>query len=122
MKNAPAQLIARTLAVRTAAHLAHLQTSSYAQHVALGDFYSSIIDTMDEYAEVYMGLFGMDDVQDVPEVAIPAQRPLVFLTTFHEWLSENYEACSRGETCLKNLLDEMKATTARTMYKLRFLK
>jgi hypothetical protein len=39
----PAEFIARAFAVRTAAHLAHLQSRSYAEHVALGGFYDSLV-------------------------------------------------------------------------------
>lgn len=38
-----AELIARCFAARTAAHIAHLQTTSYAQHVALDEFYNVIV-------------------------------------------------------------------------------
>jgi hypothetical protein len=38
-----AELIARCFAARTAAHIAHLQTTSYAQHVALDEFYNAIV-------------------------------------------------------------------------------
>lgn len=43
----PAEFVARSFAVRTAAHLAHLQSRSYAEHVALGGFYDSLIDLVD---------------------------------------------------------------------------
>ena len=50
------KFIAESLAVRTAAHLLHLSSRSYAQHNALGDFYEALTDLADKYAEVYMGL------------------------------------------------------------------
>ena len=50
------QFIADSLALRTAAHLAHLSADSYSEHVALGEFYEALLDLVDSYAEVYMGL------------------------------------------------------------------
>jgi len=50
--------VARAFAVRTAAHIAHLTTQSYAQHVALDEFYTTLLDLTDRYAEVAMGREG----------------------------------------------------------------
>lgn len=36
---------------RTNAHIAHLQTKSYARHMALNDFYEEVIDIADKFAE-----------------------------------------------------------------------
>ena len=47
MTYACAELVARCFAARTSAHLAHLTTTSYAQHVALGDFYDAIASGAD---------------------------------------------------------------------------
>ena len=55
----PAEFIARAFAVRTAAHLAHLRSRSYAEHVALGGFYDALIGLVDSYAEAHQGLFGL---------------------------------------------------------------
>ena len=35
--------VARAFAVRTAAHVAHLTTTSYAQHIALDEFYTALL-------------------------------------------------------------------------------
>lgn len=36
---------------RTNAHIAHLQTTSFAQHKALNEFYDGILDIADSFAE-----------------------------------------------------------------------
>lgn len=71
----PAEFIARAFAVRTAAHLAHLQSRSYAEHVALGGFYDPLVDLVDSYAEAYQGLFGL--IEDYP--ATPAPLSLIHI-------------------------------------------
>lgn len=43
---------------RTNAHIAHLQTRAYPQHMALDSFYSSIVPIADRFAEVSMGYLG----------------------------------------------------------------
>lgn len=118
--SAAAEFVARAFAARTAAHLAHLKSRSYAAHMALEGFYEDIIDVADRFCEVYQGLF--DLIPEYPEVPVPAQDPLMFLADFTDWVRDNRAACAQGETSLQNILDEAIAVTARAIYKLRFLK
>ncbi len=43
-------LIATLLLARDITHREHLKTRSYAQHMALGDFYTGIVDLADSLA------------------------------------------------------------------------
>jgi len=45
--------------MRDVTHLAHLQTTNYNEHKVLNEFYDSIIDLADEFAEQYQGATGM---------------------------------------------------------------
>ena len=47
---------------RTMAHMSHLQTSSYAAHVALNEFYDGVLDLADDLAEASQGMYGKLDV------------------------------------------------------------
>ena len=116
----PAEFIARAFAVRTAAHLAHLQSRSYAEHVALGGFYDSLVDLVDSYAEAYQGLFGL--IKGYPTTPVPTGAPLNFLIDFADWVRSMRGALSQGEPALENVLDDVTTLTAQTIYKLRFLK
>ena len=116
----PAEFVARAFAVRTAAHLAHLHSRSYAEHVALGDFYDSLVDLVDSYAEAYQGLFGL--IEDYPATPAPTDAPLNFLVDFADWLNTHRDKLGTGQTALESILDEAVALTAQTIYKLRFLK
>lgn len=113
------QFIAESMALRTAAHLAHLSSESYAQHVALGDFYSALIDLVDRYAEVYMGTDGR--IKSFPPVTPPAGNLISHLTAYLDTVAA--EQAEDGENrALGNILDEIQALTAQTIYKLRVLK
>jgi hypothetical protein len=114
------ELVARAFAVRTAAHLAHLQARTLSQHLALGSFYDDILGPVDDFCEVYQGLF--DLIKEYPQIPVPTDEPLVFLVDFVDWLRKYRDACAQGETALENIIDETTAITARTIYKLRFLK
>lgn len=114
-----ARFIADSFAVRTAAHLAHLLTKSYAQHVALDEFYNGLTDLVDKYAEVYMGLEGA--VKSFPAVAPPADTPVALLEDYLERVKEE-QAEDSDSQALMNILAEIEELTARTLYKLNNLK
>ena len=115
-----AQLVAKCLAVRTAAHYAHFQTRSYARHVALGDFYDALLDAVDEFAEVYMGLEGR--LESFPNASVPTGQPVDFIRELIRWLETNRNAAAAGHTALENIVDNITAIAARTLYKLENLR
>jgi hypothetical protein len=132
-----AELVARCFAARTSTHIAHLVTKSYAQHMALGDFYDAIATSADEYLECYMGIFGQLSAEDFPTVRPSTGAPIQQLTALRTWIAENREECSEagddkdGEqaesndvdcTELSNLIDNILAVIDRALYKLKFLK
>ena len=116
-----AQLVAKCLAVRTAAHYAHFQTRSYARHVALNDFYDALLDAVDEFAEVCMGLEGSFD--SLPSAPVPSGQPLEFIRELVRWLESNRSAAAAaGHTALENIVDNITALSARAIYKLETLR
>jgi len=111
--------IAQSMALRTATHLAHLSTKSYAHHMALGDFYDDLLDLVDKYAEIYMGLEGQ--VTKWPSAELPTGSPVEMLEEYLGVLAEE-EAEDHDSQALIGVLAELEELTARTIYKLRFLK
>ena len=64
---------------RDVTHSAHLNTRSYAKHVALNEFYDGIIDLADKFAEAYQGRHGLiGRLRPVlgPFAFLPRQRTL----------------------------------------------
>lgn len=116
-----AELVARCFAARTAAHFLHLRSTSYAQHVALDEFYTSLVDKVDAYAECCMGVEGI--FKQFPDVPVPMKLdPLDLVTDLHDWVTKHRTACACGNTELANLVDEILAVIDRAYYKLKFLK
>ncbi len=130
-----ASFVSQTLAVRTAAHLAHLTSTSYAQHMALGDFYDTIATSADEFVECYMALHGKLDSKDFPSIRPTPGDPLNTLTDLRTWIVENREEACEPENdkdseneredpdCieLSSLIDNILAVIDRAIYKLKFL-
>lgn len=116
----PTQFVALAFAMRTATHQAHLRTDSFSAHLALQAFYEGIGELADEFAEVWQGL-NDERMAKFPAQEVPAKPPLAFL---HEYLDTMTQACEQvcdGDVSLENIVAEMRALTARTLYKLKFL-
>lgn len=106
---------------RDMAHRAHWKTRSYAEHMALGEFYDKVVGLLDSFVEAYQGRF--NELIDVPladnefegEIADVLEQQMA-------WIEDNREAIApRDETALHNQLDEVVALYQKTLYKLRFL-
>ena len=106
---------------RDQAYRAHLLTKSYAQHVALGEFYDAVVDLADSLAEVTMGTYGA--FTEIP-VEPPARGAIDAALEAHLNKIEDLRAAFGGKACdrpIENLLDEVGALFAQTLYKLRNL-
>lgn len=111
------QFIKRAFKIRDAAHIEHWKTTSYAAHMALGDFYEAEIDLIDKYVEAHQGAFGViEDVEDTPkDIAGMINEEIV-------WLSENREDITQGVSALENIIDEISGMHMKTLYKLENLR
>jgi Family of unknown function (DUF5856) len=108
----PAEFIAESLALATCAHLRHLSTTSYAEHMALGSFYEALPGLVDSYAEVYQGLKGL--IKKYPEVSCGE-------LDLEEYLESLPEVDCCDSPALENIVAEIETLVAQTIYKLRFL-
>ena len=61
-----AAMIAKAIGImfagRTATHIMHLKTKSFAEHKALNEFYDGIVDLADDLAEATQGQYGLLDI------------------------------------------------------------
>ena len=112
--NSASKIVAIIFASRDAAHREHLNTGSYAQHMALGDFYGKVVDLADSFAETWMGLNGK-----IGE--IPYEKPMSgniddvlehHISTIEQMRGDFNK---QAETCLLNILDEISALYRQTI-------
>lgn len=113
------RLIARLFLVRDIAHREHLKTTSYARHMALGDFYDAVVDKADAIAEAYQGKFGV--MQEIPFLLPNIQGDIIEVLEANLAIIEStrYEEVPREETAIQNLIDEAVAVFLSTLYKLK---
>lgn len=116
-----AAFVSHTFAVRTAAHLAHLTSTSYAQHMALGDFYEGIIPLIDRFAEVYTGY--EQEIPRYPRVAtLDYDDPVELIDDYLDLVRQEMKGDARSSQAMMNTLAEIEELADQTAYKLRFLK
>jgi hypothetical protein len=109
------QLVARVFAARNSAHREHVKTKSYAQHMALGSFYESIICKVDEIIETDQGMYGL-----IGDFSVEDVKPADFAKFVREeaiWFETNRDKFSKCEATLA-LVDELTAIYLQTAYKL----
>jgi DNA-binding ferritin-like protein len=110
------QLIGKVFVTRNLTHVAHLNTSSYAAHMALGDFYEAIIPAVDALAECWQGQFGKlgeitmesEKVDDIAE----------HLREEADWIEVNRNEIAGDSEHLSNLVDSLTALYTSVIYKL----
>lgn len=116
-----AELKLRCFYARDEAHSAHLTTTSYAQHMALGAFYDEMPDLVDSLVESYQGIYGI--VEDKPNVTMPSGGMVPILTQLRKWIMANRDSIGiSDDTELQNDIDSIVTLINRTMYKLKNLR
>lgn len=117
-----AELILRCFHARTNAHVLHLKSKSYSQHMALQTFYEDIIDIVDRIAEGYQGEHGVIDFTTPVRFALDAD-PVKLIETLKEWVEKNrYDAVEAEDTFIHNEIDTLVLLCSSTLYKLRTLR
>ena len=114
------QFIGLLFASRDYAHKAHLNTDSFAQHMALNDFYDGIVDLADNLAETWMGR-NLQKVGEIPQITAPRGEPLAVMKRLLEVVQDTRDFCDK-DTVLSNIVDEIEQLFSTTLYKLKFLK
>lgn len=104
------------------AHRAHLNTTSFSQHSALGTFYDDIIDNADAIAEAYQGRNGL--IGKIPMLSETDTGNIADVLEKHLGMIEKlrYTAVDKTDTPIQNLIDTAAETYLSTLYKLRNLK
>lgn len=100
----------------TNTHILHLQTKSYAEHQALGDFYDGVVDLTDTLIETWQGRTGT--IAQYPSTYNPPKAngldELMDLATF---IDENRNVVG-DQSELQNNVDEIRSLVDSTIYKL----
>lgn len=116
-----ADFVGALFLARDVAHSVHLNTRSYAKHMALNEFYDNIVDLTDKFAEAYQGRHGLIG----PITLKSARKTTNILEFLQDSLAEveeiRYKVCEKADTPIQNIIDEIVGQYLSTLYKLKFL-
>ena len=122
MSAAAGKYVALLFLGRDIAHRIHLKTRSFAEHMALNEFYENIVEHADDFAEAYQGCY--NELLNIPLLNNEYKGNIIdVLEAQKKWIESNREAIvDRKNTSLHNIIDEAVSTYDKALYKLRFLK
>ena len=104
----------------TNTHILHWQTKSFAEHMALGEFYAAMPGLIDTLVEATQGVTG-EIIEFPADYYPPAEDGLTELLELREFFIENRDVMPKDRE-IQNLLDGIGDQIDSTLYKLRFLK
>lgn len=113
------ELVSRVFAARDVTHREHLRSRSYAQHIALGEFYTTAIDQVDTIVECYQGQFGL--IGEYQVETSPVGNITTWLQAELDWIETNRDALANGSTSIGNLVDGLLEIYQHAIYKLTYL-
>ena len=105
--------------IETTAHIAHLQTTSFAQHMALNTLYTEIVDWRDNFAESFSGKHGI--IRDIPIKKEPEGQDMILYLKRKAAAFEEYEK-SLKDGYLQQIVQSVNELIYSTLYKLKNLK
>lgn len=106
---------------RDQAHIFHLQTSSYAAHKALNDYYDAVVDLVDSYAETCQGRYGIIRGYTPQRQYFEGDETVKYFTGLSTYI-DSVRSSLPQDSDLNNIVDEISALVNSTIYKLKFLK
>ena len=122
--NKAADFVGTLFLARDVAHSVHLNTRSFARHMALNTFYDEIIELADKFTEAYQGRHNL--IGPIGPISLMSAKKTGNIIEFlQDSLADiekmRYEVCDNSDTALQNIIDEIVGLYLSTLYKLRFL-
>lgn len=115
----PSEFFMTLLHAATTAHILHLQTRSYAQHMTLSSLYEALPGLVDGIIEAFQSKQGI--VKDYPPgYTAPSKTPVEFAIDLRTFVETNRQVIG-DDSELQNDLDEIITTLNSAIYKLGFL-
>lgn len=118
--DAAAKFVLDLLHGATSAHLLHLGTDSFAQHMALDELYKELPAKVDDLAEAWQGSRGKVLGQWRGGWTPPTDDPLKFVEGLQQYVKSNRAALG-PESQLQNLVDEIAELLDGVAYRIREL-
>lgn len=116
------EMICNILHSRNQAHVFHLQTKSYAEHIALNGYYDAVVPLFDGIVESYQGKYGI--IKNFKTFKVEQYRngkkTISYFERLLDIIEENRDSVE--DSYIQNQIDTVQELINSTIYKLRFLK
>jgi len=112
------EYVSSLLEIQDISHIAHLQTSSFAEHKALNELYDGITDQFDAYVEAYQGKYGI--IKGYKSFKLDESVDMVSYLKEKMTEFEGYRS-DLTDGYLQQMVDNTQELLSSTLYKLRFL-
>jgi hypothetical protein len=123
MNNEFSKLISYLMHSRTQTHILHLQTPSFAAHMALNTYYDGIVPLIDGLVEAYQGKYGV--LTGYSNFNLLEYKSCEDIIMYLEGLNMTIEKLRQAipqDSYLQNQVDTVVELVSSTIYKLKFLK
>jgi hypothetical protein len=118
-EEAMSEFVTTVLSSAVATHIMHLRTRSYSVHEALGKFYNSVHELVDNIVETYQGKHGM--IMDYPPITmIPSADPLSYMLDLKDYIG-TVRMNLPSDSEIQNEIDALANAVNSTIYKLNYL-
>jgi hypothetical protein len=116
------EMISQIFHSRTQIHTFHLQTESYAEHMALNGYYDTVGDLIDGLVESYQGKYEILKGYQNYELKdySGTENTITYLKDLCEKIESLRDCCK--DSYIQNQIDTVCELINSTLYKLRFLK
>jgi hypothetical protein len=106
---------------RNQAHVFHLQSPSFAQHMALQSYYEGIIPLIDGLVESFQGRYGILRGYAISPLIKEDDSTLQYFEALCKFVYSIRETIPQ-DTYIQNQIDEVVELIESTKYKLKFLR
>ena len=114
------QFVSTLFASRTQAHIFHLQSTSYAQHIALGAYYDSIVAATDALVELIQGRYGIVRGYTSPATFKEDDSTVSYFEALLKYVDINRNNLPQDSN-IQNQVEVIVDLVDSTLYKLKFL-
>jgi len=115
------EMVCQMLHSQKQAHIFHLGTKSYAEHMALNTYYAGIDELVDGIIESYQGKYGLlTNYKSYKNQSYKNKKQVLkYFTGLLNTIEEKRDCCD--DSYIQNQIDTVQELIYSTMYKLKFL-
>lgn len=115
------EMVCQMLHSQKQAHIFHLGTKSYAEHMALNGYYGEIDELVDGLIESYQGKYGLlTNYKSYKNQSYKNKNQVLkYFTGLLNTIEEKRDCCD--DSFIQNQIDTVQELIYSTMYKLKFL-